>query len=239
MESTPQETPSTRRRWTSAVIAAVTVSAAVFGANSVRESSATTLSVIVPIVEDSDLYTCKNSNPGVAARYEDGDFSIDGDWYLLAQNTDASYDCARMIFRVRGEYMHQSMLYVGEGDDDDDDNGFFIDGEDYWWNITEKQVHKKESGLWKSEKNRFWSEVWTVGEYKGSKWFGWYICGPAVKATRRGIAYILKDSVDADDGFYSMVKREMKAAGLFEYGIGFEETSQTDNCDYTFPTAGL
>ena len=226
-----------RGRWLVGVAACA--SAALVAKSRVSSSSSTTL-----IARSDGLYSCSNGDPGIAARYRNGEWgTVDGDWYVLAQTADAGdYDCGRMIFELDGrddKMMHQSMLYVGEGDDDDDDNGFFIDGEDYWWNITEKQVHKKESGLWKSEKNRFWSEVWTVGEYKGSKWFGWYICGPAVKATRRGIAYILKDSVDADDGFYSMVKREMKAAGLFEYGIGFEETSQTDNCDYTFPTAGL
>ena len=57
-----------------------------------------------------------------------------GDWYILAQTTDAgTYDCGRMIFGLRGSddlILRQEMLYVGTSDDDDHD--FFTSGTDYW-----------------------------------------------------------------------------------------------------------
>ena len=73
----------------------------------------------------SALYSCSNGDPGVAQAYADGSFEINDvrlntavrrararasqvDWYVVAQNNDASsYDCARMLFRVHHDIMHQ------------------------------------------------------------------------------------------------------------------------------------
>jgi hypothetical protein len=87
----------------------------------------------------SSLYHCKNGDPGVATRYENGEWgTVTGDWYILAQTTDAgTYDCGRMIFGLRGsddQILRQEMLYVGTSDDDDHD--FFTSGTEYWFNVT-------------------------------------------------------------------------------------------------------
>lgn len=139
-----------------------------------------------------------------------------------------------MVFRTHKRELHQEMLYVGEGDDGSE---WFADGEHYWFNISETQVGS-DVGKWKKEDSRSWSEVWKVGTYKGSRWFGWYVCGNAVAVTEKGISYILKDSPDADDGFYREVKKAMRDAGLLDYGK-YEKVEQTDSCDYTWPTSGL
>jgi len=67
---------------------------------------------------------------------------------------------------------------------------------------------------------------------------GWYSCGPAVDVTEKGIAYILKDSPDADDGFYRMIKKKMRKVGVLDYGK-YTEVEQHDDCTYTWPTSGL
>ena len=192
----------------------------------------------------SSLYHCKNGDPGVATRYENGEWgTVTGDWYILAQTTDAgTYDCGRMIFGLRGSddlILRQEMLYVGTSDDDDHD--FFTSGTDYWFNVTEKQVKRKVPGKWErtADDNDGWSSVPLVGTYKGSKWFAWYTCGPDAASMKRGYAYVLKDSKDADDAFYREVKKKLKKLGLFDYSSGFTKYPQSDDCDYTWPTAGL
>ena len=137
-----------------------------------------------------------------------------------------------MLFRVHNEIMHQEMLYVGEGDDGSE---WFADGEDYWFNITQYQMGDK-TGRWR--KGKAWSSVFLSGTYKGSKYFGWYFCGPPVAVTEKGIAYILKDTAHADTGFYKMIKKKMKKMGVLDYGE-YEEVAQTDDCSYTWPTAGF
>lgn len=188
------------------------------------------------MVDLSALYSCKNGDPGVATAYENGNFDInDVDWYLVAQNVAAgSYDCARMLFRVHNDIMHQEMLYVGEGDDGSE---WFADGEDYWFNITQYQVGDS-TGRWKAKESRAWSSVFLTGTYEGSKYFGWYFCGPPVSVTEKGIAYILKDTADANTGFYKMIKKKMEEAGVLDYGE-YTEVAQTDSCEYTWPTAGF
>ena len=67
----------------------------------------------------------------------------------------------------------------------------------------------------------------------------WYICGDAAAATRNGYAYVLSENNTADDDFYSDVRVKLRDLGLFEHGSGFTKYSQSDSCDYTWPTAGL
>ena len=63
-------------------------------------------------------------------------------------------------------------------------------------------------------------------------------CGPPVAVTERGIAYILKDTAHADTDFHEMIKDKMETMGVLEYGE-YEEVAQTDDCAYTWPTAGF
>ena len=76
-------------------------------------------------------------------------------------------------------------------------------------------------------------------EDDGSRWFGWYFCGEAVAATKKGISYILKDSTDGlTKAFYKKAKKAANDAGVNEYGK-MVEVDIKDSCDYTFPTAGV
>ena len=227
--------PGRRLRYIAPLAVGAAVAVAVFVSTSRRpEAEFVALS--------SDLYHCKNGDPGVATRYENGDWgTVDGDWYILAQTTDAgTYDCGRMVFELKGDddkMLHQEMLYTGTADDDD--HGFFTNGEDFWFNVTEKQVKKNVPGKWKRVHNDGWSSVPLVGSYKGSKWFAWYTCGPDAASMKRGYAYVLKDSKDADDDFYREVRKKLKKLGLFDYSSGFTKYDQSDDCDYTWPTSGL
>ena len=96
------------------------------------------------------------------------------------------------------------------------------------------------TGVWKDTSNDFWSSVYAVGTTdSGSKWFGWYFCGDAVSATRKGISYILKDSTDGlTDSFYRTARKAANEAGVNKYGK-MVEVDIKDSCDYTFPTAGV
>ena len=224
------DAPVVRRRALVPFCAAALAVAGVFALTTRRRDFSTTTTNL------SNLYTCKNGDPGISAAFANGNFEVnDVDWYLLAQNVEAgSYNCARMLFRVHKKMFHQEMLYVGDGDDGSE---WFTDGEDYWFNITEKQVGAR-SGKWKKTRGDSWSSIFLTGTYKGSNWLGWYSCGPAVDVTEKGIAYILKDSPDADDGFYRMIKKKMRKAGVLDYGK-YTEVAQHDDCTYTWPTSGL
>ena len=94
--------------------------------------------------------------------------------------------------------------------------------------------------MWKDTENQFWSSVYAVGtEDDGSRWVGWYFCGPAVAATKKGISYILKDSTDGlTKSFYKKARKAANAAGVNDYGK-MVEVDIEDSCDYTFPTAGV
>ena len=224
-------------RWVVALACGMVASAFVVSQTRTRSDAA--------LVALSDgLYHCKNGDPGVAAEYENGEWgTVTGDWYIMAQTTDAgTYDCGRMIFALKGSddlILRQEMLYVGTSDDDDHD--FFTSGTDYWFNVTEKQVKRKVPGKWErtADDNDGWSSVPLVGTYKGSKWFAWYTCGPDAASMKRGYAYVLKDSKDADDKFYTQVKKKLRKLGLFDYSSGFTKYPQSDDCDYTWPTSGL
>ncbi len=223
-----------RGRWLVGVAACA--SAALVAKSRVSSSSSTTL-----IARSDGLYSCSNGDPGIAARYRNGEWgTVDGDWYVLAQTADAGdYDCGRMIFELDGrddKMMHQSMLYVGEADDDSAD---FDLGVHYWFNITEKQYRTSVPGKWKHTGDDGWSTVPIVGTHDGSRYFVWYICGDAAAATRNGYAYVLSENNTADDDFYSDVRVKLRDLGLFEHGSGFTKYSQSDSCDYTWPTAGL
>ena len=68
------------------------------------------------------------------------------------------------------------------------------------------------------------------------RYFGWYMCGPSVAVTRRGIPWILSDDRDlhADDGFVRMIEAKMEALGMLKGGNNFTTYAQPDDCDYTW-----
>ncbi len=154
-----------------------------------------------------------------------------GDWYVVMQNPAdqaREFKCDRMVFDMLKDSrrLRQSMLYERKGTD-------------YYWNITQAEYDDRD-GVWKDTGNDFWSSVYAVGtEDDGSRWFGWYFCGEAVAATKKGISYILKDSTDGlTKAFYKKAKKAANDAGVNEYGK-MVEVDIKDSCDYTFPTAGV
>ncbi|KAH8065462.1 hypothetical protein JL721_8216 [Aureococcus anophagefferens] len=161
----------------------------------------------------SALYSCSNGDPGVAQAYADGSFEIN----------DVRLNTAVRRARARASQV---------------DCEWFADGEDYWFNITQYEVGD-DAGKWRAkDEGKAWSSVFLAGTYKGSKYFGYYFCGPPVAVTERGIAYILKDTAHADTDFHEMIKDKMETMGVLEYGE-YEEVAQTDDCAYTWPTAGF
>jgi|TARA_B100000475_G_scaffold185858_1_gene154993 hypothetical protein len=182
-------------------------------------------------VNGRGLYHCKNGYPDVPKAYDRDWGDLTGDWYVVMQNPAdqaREFKCDRMVFDMLKDdaRLRQSMLYERKGTD-------------YYWNVTQAE-YKDRTGVWKDTENQFWSSVYAVGtEDDGSRWVGWYFCGPAVAATKKGISYILKDSTDGlTKSFYKKARKAANAAGVNDYGK-MVEVDIEDSCDYTFPTAGV
>ena len=207
---------------------AVAATVALVGARAsvVRDVAPTDL-----LVSGRGLYHCKNGYPDVPKAYGRAWGNLTGDWYVVMENPASQareFKCDRMVFELfkDGDRLRQSMLYERKGTD-------------YWWNITQDE-YKDRTGVWKDTSNAFWSSVFAAGTTdSGSRWVGWYFCGPAVSATKKGVAYILKDSTDGlTKSFYKDARRAAEAAGVLEYG-DLAEVDIEDSCDYTFPYAGV
>ena len=229
----PAAPPPARAGRVLRALAALAVGAAVVavGARSTALDTSATSSTTDLLVSGEGLYECKNGYPDVPKAYDRSWGNLTGDWYVVMENPEDQADefkCDRMVFDLfkDGDRLRQSMLYERKGTD-------------YWWNITQDE-YKHRTGVWKDTGNQFWSSVFAVGTTdSGSRWVGWYFCGPAVSATKKGMSYIMKDSTDGlTKSFYKEARRAANEAGVDAYG-DLAEVTIGDSCDYTFPDAGV
>ena len=172
--------------------------------------------------------------------------SIAGEWYVVAGTQAASEnlagDCCRMKFTLGdgGATMSEWMWY--EGDDGAGDGGGASVG--YEWNFTGSVEYDGEAGVWylgaggypAHSERTFWSTVYLVGSWGDARYFGWYMCGPSVAITRRGIPWVLSDDreLHSDEAFVSMIEAKLEALGMLKGGNNFTTYAQTDDCDYTW-----
>ena len=192
-------------------------------------------SASLTLVNGEGLYECANGYPDVPQAYDREWGDLSGDWYVVMMNPRdeaAEFRCDRMVFRMEQDdrLLRQSMLYT-------------LYSTNFWWNTTESE-YKNRTGVWHNTaadtNGDFWSSVFAVGTTaSGSRWAGWYFCGPAQAATKGGISYILKDSLDGlTDEFYDTAAEAASAAGVLASGV-LAEVPIDESCDYTFPTAGV
>jgi hypothetical protein len=226
----PPAVPAARLLRGVAVFAVASTVAAVgaYRASWYRDDVATTTQLLV---SGKGLYHCKNGYPDVPRAYARSWGNLTGDWYVVMEDPSSQaseFKCDRMVFDLfkDGDRLRQSMLYTRKNTD-------------YWWNITQDE-YKHRTGVWKDTSNEFWSSVFAVGTTdSGSRWVGWYFCGPAVSATKKGMSFIMKDSTHGlTKSFYRDARAAARDAGVLDYG-DLAEVDIEASCDYTFPDAGV